>query len=269
LKKIQKGHGKIIPNSKPNLTSKHNMDNTLIGQGTHGSIYKINDELVIKKFKNRIQPNKPCLCSKIKAQCETFCDHIHYEYEIHKLIYETLARTDIKIQIPRCSNYQVDDTYCQYEMEYIYPPLPIKTKRDLLIQLDMQDEDKNEITYGVGHFKGIKHIDFSHNNSIQDPIILSFEIGKLFSFLHYVLKLDGYDCELVQGHTHKSFSNDIYLIDFDKVSCIEYIENYETFRKIDDNIVEKKVLKNYKDFGNFLYASMISMSLIPQNNPFF
>ena len=157
-KKKQKGSGKI---------NKQNKTMALIGQGTHGTIYKINDEFVIKKFKNQQLPNKPCLCPQIKPHCETLCDHIHYEFEIHKLIYEKIKETDIKIKIPKCQNYKIDDSYCQYEMEYIYPPLP---SEDILIQIDMHTKDKNEILPNVGHFKGYDNINYTNN------IILCYHI---------------------------------------------------------------------------------------------
>ena len=54
---------------------------------------------------------------------------------------------------------------------------------------------------GAVHVDNINltHLDLS-NCDISNPEELSFEIGRLFSYLHYVLRLDGYDCELVLGH---------------------------------------------------------------------
>ena len=95
-------------------------------------------------------------------------------------------------------------------MEYIYPPLPYKYKSDLIVQIDIHKKDRDEIETKVAHFTGYENIDYRNNRNIFDSKILSFEIGKLFSFLHYILKLDGYDCELVQGHLHGSESNDLF-----------------------------------------------------------
>ena len=247
----------------------------LIGEGTHGRIYKISDMIVLKSFLNR-SLNIDCICSRIKTNCKSLCDHIHYEYLIQQLLYNSLLNIPCKIKIPKVYNFELSDnnTKCNYEMDYIYPPKGIQNNNHL-IQIDMCDDTRDEIVYGVGHFLSYTKLDLSQC-TITSLEELAFEIGQLFSYLHYILRIDGYDCELVIGRLYYSKSantsndsnvmNDIFFIDFDKVSCFDFELGYIVFRKIDENTIETKELKTVKKFAWFLFNGITGMSLLPRNN---
>ena len=247
----------------------------LIGEGTHGRIYKISDMIVLKSFLNR-SLNIDCICSRIKTNCKSLCDHIHYEYLIQQLLYNSLLNIPCKIKIPKVYNFELSDnnTKCNYEMDYIYPPKGIQNNNNL-IQIDMCDDTRDEIVYGVGHFLSYNKLDLSQCRitSLEE---LAFEIGQLFSYLHYVMHIDGYDCELVIGRLYYNKSantsndsnvmNDIFFIDFDKVSCFDFQLGYIAFRKIDENTIETKELKTVKKFAWFLFNGITGMSLLPRDN---
>ena len=236
----------------------------LIGEGTHGRIYKISNTLVRKNFSNRpVKQN--CICPRIKANCQYLCDHIHYEYLVQQLLYNSLLNTQCKIKIPRTYNFMLsnNNTECDYEMDYIYPPIGYNDDK-YLIQIDMGDDNRDEIISGVGRFLSYTKLDLSQCKitSLEE---LAFEIGQLFSYLHYILHIDGYDSELVLGRLYEENINDIFFIDFDKVSCFDFVLDFVAYRKIDENIMETKVLSNVVKFARFLMSGITGMSLLPRN----
>jgi hypothetical protein len=86
----------------------------------------------------------------------------------------------------------------------------------------------------------------------------------MFSYLHYELHIDGYDCELLYGRTSEHHDeSEFFLIDYDKVQHVVYDLGYITHRKIDENTIDTKYLSSDVKFAWFLYSAMISMSLIP------
>lgn len=106
--------------------------------------------------------------------------------------------------------------------------------------------------------------DYGYANAAK----FAYELGKMFSYLHYVLNMDGYDCELLLGQSSgelQSSNRHAYLIDFDKVSCLKYkIDGSEiVHRKLDETTYDKKEMKTLKKYGLFLFTAMISMSLVP------
>ena len=57
----------------------------------------------------------------------------------------------------------------------------------------------------------------------------------------------------------------IFLIDFDKVSRFEFVLGYVVNRKIDENMIEKRVLSSVGKFAWFLFNGLTGMSLLPRN----
>lgn len=240
----------------------------LIGQGTHGIIYKINEFIVKKEFENRTITQN-CICSKIKSKCTSRCDHIHYEYLIQNLIYEEIKKIEqnpIKINIPKSYNFEFsqDNTLCNYSMDFIHPPIFNNEILNELIQIDLGDPNKDEIVPGVGRFIGYNKLDL-HNCTISTIKDLVYEVGKLFSYLHYILFLDGFDCELVLGRLVNENKNKVFLIDFDKVTCFTFNLDQIVYRKIDENTFESRNLKTIKKFAWFLFNGLTGMSLLPKD----
>lgn len=227
------------------------MDGKVVGQGTHGIIKVINDRQVIKIFENRID-------NRFGNKNVSSSD---YEFIIQDKIYNT----DCKIRIPKVGKFGIVDGCCYYEMDYIYPPFG----NNVLVQLDMAEPYKDELLSGVGRFLGYENISLVRCN-ITCLEELAYEIGKIFSMLHYILLLDGFDCELVIGQLWSenmglSCSEHIFLIDFDKVSRFEFVLGYVVNRKIDENMIEKRVLSSVGKFAWFLFNGLTGMSLLPRD----
>lgn len=222
----------------------------VVGQGTHGIIKVINARQVIKIFEKRIDNR---FVNKNASSSD-------YEFIIQDKIYNI----DCKIIIPKVGKFGIVDGWCYYEMDYIYPPFG----NNVLVQLDMAEPCKDEVISGVGHFVGYENISLGRC-SIKSLEELTYEIGKIFSILHYVLFLDGFDCELVIGKLWNESivecNESIFLIDFDKVSRFEFVLGYVVNRKIDENMIEKRVLSSVGKFAWFLFNGLTGMSLLPRN----
>jgi len=236
----------------------------LIGQGTHGKIYRKNNSIVIKEFENRPMP-QDCLCSRVKNNCKSLCHHIHYEFIIQEFLFNAIHQSNaIKIKIPKAYNFALssNNTMCHYEMDYIHPSINTSNSGNL-IQINMDSPDMDDIIPDVGQFLGYNKLDLTNCNifSIQE---LVYQIGLLFSYLHYVLHIDGYDCELVMGRLDGENKCDIFLIDFDKVSCFEFKLGYIARRKIDESIIEEKEFNTVKKIAWFLFSGITGMSLLPR-----
>jgi GR25 family glycosyltransferase involved in LPS biosynthesis len=97
-----------------------------------------------------------------------------------------------------------------------------------------------------------------------DINLLAYDIGKMYSYLHFILNIDGYDCELLCGsNSILSSIPYFYLIDFDKVQKFTFELNTIVYRKIDEQIIDTIDLKTNRKFAWFLFTAMSSMSLIP------
>jgi hypothetical protein len=118
-RKITKKHKTIINKFNKFKGGMHK----LIGQGTHGKIYRKNNSIVIKEFENRPMP-QDCLCSRFKNNCKSLCDHIHYEFIIQEFLYNAINQElhQLKIKIPKAYNFALstNNTMCHYEMDYIH-----------------------------------------------------------------------------------------------------------------------------------------------------
>ena len=89
------------------------------------------------------------------------------------------------------------------------------------------------------------------------PNELAMMIGELFSALHFLLHVDGYDCELIVGR------GGLFLIDFDKVTKFEFSTTQTLRRKVAEDMYEEKVITTTSKLARFLFTSFISMSLLP------
>jgi len=89
------------------------------------------------------------------------------------------------------------------------------------------------------------------------PNELAMIIGELFSALHFVLQVDGYDCELIVG------KGGLYWIDFDKVTKFDFTTTQTLRRKVAEDMYEEKVITSKEKLARFLFTSFISMSLLP------
>jgi hypothetical protein len=225
----------------------HNGGMKLLAQGTHGSIYEMGDK-VVKQFKNRPH-HKPSLCASIKSSIDTQCDEVDYEYRVQQMIQDLLESRHCMIKVPASSSFIVQGDKCQYTMERIYP---LDTQ---LLFVDMTFK-KGQRPGQTSTSKQVGYVDMASLLDIT-PNDLAMIIGELFSALHFLLKVDGYDCELILG------KGGLYFIDFDKVSCFEFTTNQTLIRKISEEVYDEKVITNYKKLARFLFGSFISMSLLP------
>lgn len=219
-----------------------------IGQGTHGTIYisKNKQDRVIKVFKNDERKQK---CNEIKEN----------EYIVQKKIYNELQNTDCKIVIPAVYNFILENIHCYYDMDLIYP-----TNTGNIIIVDMYLNDIEQIfSHSTnGRLNSYSLLDYTGCN-IEGSLELSFEIGKIFSYIQYVLQYDGYDCELIMGNNYKN-EKTFFLIDFDKVSKFNFDFGYTVYRKLDETSrKDERVIKEEKNIASLLFTAMISMSLIP------
>jgi hypothetical protein len=214
---------------------------TIIGQGTHGiiKIDETNTNMVVKQFNNL-----------------SFCKELINEYEVQKSLHNELLKTHINIYIPDCCCYIGGNDTCSYMMERIFP-LPDKTFY-LIINLAMPDINTKFSHSKLGYEVGYNILQNTYNIDISN---LSYELGKLYSYLHYVLKIDGYDCELLYGNIKNE--NKFILIDFDKVQYFDFNLEFVSYRKLDEQTIDKKPLNTYNRFAWFLFVSLISMSLLP------
>lgn len=220
--------------------------NTKIGQGTHGNIY--------------VDIDNPTLVTKSYNYDKTFCANLLDEYKIQKIIQKSY--TDQFIRIPRCCCYTITNDTCQYKMERIFP---LKDKSYYaIVNMNLPNVFRKFSHSNYGYEIGYNVLATNYNVNVNK---LSYEIGKMFSYLHYVLHIDGYDCELLYGRTSEYHAeSEFFLIDYDKVQYVVYDLGYITHRKIDENTVDIKYLSTDTKFAWFLYSAMISMSLIPNTS---
>jgi hypothetical protein len=229
-----------------------------IGSGTHGQIFSLlaNPNQVVKIYNNR-NIHKPSLCKKIKEEYVSTCDELNYEYDIQKLIHNKFNEYQVNIYIPNVINFSIDKTIdkCYYIMERVYP------LHDKLLLVDMIMKDTQKVEPNVGIHTGY-HLISSYLSTTPEE--LAKKIGEMFSLLHFYLNLDGYDCELILGKKQESSQEpELFLIDFDKVSCFEFISYQNIQRKISEERFEEKELKTVTKLAYFLFSSFIAMSLLP------
>ena len=236
---------------------KGGMIDKLIGEGTHGKIYtlKSNHRQVVKIYTNRsLIKKQKSLCLKIKKSYDSTCDELNYEYIIQNIIGTAFREHLLNIFVPTVTDFNILNNNCFYVMDRIFP------LKDKILFLDMTKDYKLE-TVNIGKQIG-------YNNACElfsiTPPELSYLLGQMFSLLHFHLKLDGYDCELIIGRENELSDNPkLYFIDFDKVSCFEFNSSQTLYRKISEEYVEDKIINSPKKLAYFLFGSLISMSLLP------
>lgn len=248
---------KRIKVSKHFFNYKGGMFDKLIGEGTHGKIYtlKNNNRQVVKIYTNRsLIKKQKSLCLKIKKGYDSTCDELNYEYIIQNIIGTSFRENRLNIVVPTVSDFNILNSNCFYVMDRIFP------LEDKILFVDMTIGDKLE-NVNIGKQIGYNHVCRLFSITPND---LSYLIGKMFSLLHFQLKLDGYDCELIIGRENELSVNPLlYLIDFDKVSCFDFNSNQILYRKISEEYVEDKIINSPKKLAYFLFGSLISMSLLP------
>lgn len=224
---------------------------TPLGQGTHGSIYvdKTNTDYVIKAYEIGTTKN---------------CDKLVNEYTTQRLFSEKLFDIGSVIQVPECCCFQQNANMCMYKMKRIYN-FPHK---DHYVVVNMSSPEHNAKFCHSYTACEIGYMILEKEYGVN-VLQLSYLIGRLFSYIHYVLEYDGYDCELlVGGNTEHSEAHEFYFIDFDKVQKINYVLGEEVYRKIDERTVDRKTLNTTDKYAWFLFAAMISMSLVPTDLKF-
>ena len=229
------------------------MKHKLIAQGTHGKIYSVKDNpsLILKQFDNRMN-HSPSLCKRIMEEINTSCQLVQYEYKLQELVHDLFLEYKSTISVPKPSHFTSTPSACQYAMERIFP------LEDELLFVDMVDESSEHRMDASS--KQVGYAIISQKMNIE-PTELAMKIGEMFSLLHFVLNVDGYDCELILGK--KGDTPTLYFIDFDKVSCFNFELPCTVQRKISEDAYEEKHLTTYKKLASFLFGSFISMSLLP------
>lgn len=250
--KKHKKHNKRNPKTRKSnhlFTKKYNKMNhggTILGQGTHGVI----------RVDNK---NKNYVIKEYSIGSINNCDKLVNEYSIQKYFNESLQNIGSEIIVPECCCYQQNNEKCWYKMKRIYN-FPNK---EHYIVVNMSYPFHNT---KFCHSKSACEIGYEILEKEYDIDVsqLSYQIGRLFSYIHFVLEYDGYDCELLIGSDNEqSINHQFYLIDFDKVQKVNYIMGEEVYRKLDENTIVMKKLDTLHRYAWFLFAAMISMSLIP------
>lgn len=237
-------------NKKVNKTKKQmyrHFGGNILGQGTHGtiSIDTTNVSSVIKTFTD---------ISK--------CKGLQNEYLIQTELASDFISNHFDILVPQCCCYNITERICSYKMTRIYP-FPNYTY--YLIPNFAQNDIDNIFGHStIGYEVGINPLINKYKINIEECV---FKIGKMFSYLHYVKMLDGYDCEIIIGSLYENQTiPNIFLIDFDKIQKFVFELNITVYRKIDEQTIDEKILTNAPKFARFLFGALISMSLLPINS---
>lgn len=185
------------------------------------------------------------------------CGVAKMEYNVQEYISNRFAQADISIVVPSVSDFSQSANKCSYSMDRIFP-----LDDNGIIIVNMYEPSANRVFShsASGIELGSANIPWTEYG-YKDGAEFAYELGSMFSYLHYVMNMDGYDCELLLGQvlgTPRAF-----LIDFDKVSCLKYTLGETVHRKLDESTYEPKELKTVKKYALFLFTAMISMSLIP------
>lgn len=229
---------------KKSMKNKIKYGGKIIAQGTHGMIIiDDNNENYVYKIFNKL---------KVKN-----CDKLYNEFELQQRLHNELLKDNSHIYVPNCSDYNENQDKCSYKMERIFPLDNIGK----YFIINMNDDNMNSIFMHSEKYG--KQVGANILSNYLDINKVSFNIGKLFSKLHFVMNIDGYDCELLYGIINGL--KRIILIDYDKANTFEWKLGTKIYRKIDETTIEEKILSTNTKFAWFLYSAMISMSLVPSN----
>ena len=237
----------------------------VLGQGTHGTItiHPQNDALVVKSYIDDATKHKyrmgSCFTDATDDDIseDSTCGVAKMEYNIQEYISNRFKQADLSIVVPSVSDFGQTANKCSYAMDRIFP-----LNDNGIIVVNMYDPSTNRVFShsASGIELGSANIPWPEYG-YSDGEEFAFDLGSMFSYLHYVMNMDGYDCELLLGKTKGE--GKAFLIDFDKVSCLKYILGETVHRKLDESTYEPKELKTMKKYAMFLFTAMISMSLIP------
>ena len=220
--------------------SQHGAGAQILGQGTHGTI--------------TIDSNNPTMVVK-SFDTTRFCDQLQNEYNIQVELGD--LSLEVGIAVPRACCYSENNGKCEYKMERIYP-FP-QHDYYLIPNMSEQNMDKKFSHSKTGREVGINNLTETYDIDVNECV---YQIGKMFSYLHFVKMIDGYDCELLIGSLSDG-KKQMFLIDYDKVQKFEYELGIIMYRKISEEMVDEKRLITAGKFANFLFGSLISMSLLP------
>lgn len=203
-----------------------------IGEGGAGYVFgtKSYPQYVIKLLKNKPE-----------------CEKLSKEYDVMKYIKKYKDELNKKyVKIVEMYYYEIIEDnplyFCGILMERVYNPLQINIEKTLpMIHPLFGNEDRNLNIKGRGIYKGLKQI----KELIDDKKIEKMlkELGEIMATLHYKLKLDMVDLEIILG---KSSINDkefkLFILDFDQV------QKYSTLK---DEKVRENIAKSFYDIEYF------------------
>ena len=219
---------------------------TILGQGTHGTII--------------IDPLDPSKVIKMFVKMSN-CAKLQDEYVTQNTLSNEFEANNLNIVVPKPCCYSATRDHCKYTMTRIYP-FP-KYNYYLLLNFAEPNLDKKFNHSTVGYEVGIVPLIDKYKINVHDTV---FVIGKMFSYLHYVRMMDGYDCEAIIGSSPEDqTAPTLFLIDFDKIQTFEFKLGITVYRKIDEQTIDEKILSNAPKFARFLFGAFISMSLLPTN----
>lgn len=178
-------------------------DNVIIGSGGNGTIY-INASIpnfVIKKS------NKSTICRDWVNE-KTLIDN--FNNKLYCFNYDSTYVEFSKVHDSLFSN-----TECYIVLQRVYhPSATTQNNNDKTIQVQLGSDDIDYSDDKRGHFLGIKQLlDFVSRDKL---IILTYQLGKAISSLHYVGKNDGYDVEVFLGKPSLEETElKFFIMDFD------------------------------------------------------
>jgi hypothetical protein len=107
---------------------------------------------------------------------------------------------------------------CILRLQRIYPLFENKHQRSVHALFGTPTSDV--LHRNRGYFYGKQELE----NFIENIGEAIFELGQKMAYLHYFLKNDGYDIEVLAGREHPDSEPKLFIIDFD---LTEHIESYD------------------------------------------
>jgi hypothetical protein len=152
------------------------------------------------------------------------------EYKVLNEINENLEQSSIEepplVRINQSLGYKfLEDGRCVIAFPRIYSP----GNTGYVIQAYLGQPTINMLLKGKGLLLGLKELAERFQLDLSE---YAYQLGKGMGILHYIAKNDGYDIEVLLGHTYNEPSPlKLYIIDFDLSSMIrEY--NKETVERM-------------------------------------
>lgn len=248
---IGHGHNSLVINSKdPDWVVKYNK--SFIPNSIQKQI-KPNLKKFIEKWKSLIKD-----LESIRIIEELPIIIYQFSYLVSIVIIKMLdySSIPINIKIPQVKNfnYKLPHLLYQYEIQKIKSP-----KKELLI-IDLINPKRYEKKSGIGIYCGYEillqkqYLSLTKNFSTLEMLIQ--EVGKLYSYLHFVINIDGYGCKLVLGKINNE--NTLILHDFDQVTSFDFKDDAPILRKIG-----KDQVISYNELETLLFTAMLNSLVIP------